>query len=383
MAMSFQAPATLAGNEVPQLTIHNCDHEGAEETTQEVAGNGEPASEPANESPADEPADQSAEADATADNAPNTELQEVAKIQQTAESDDTFWAELCLMGELAEAERDCQYYEKRLMELTEERKDVKKSYEAAILNVRDVAAQINSLVKDKTLPVKTKVVAPQVGHQITGATQQTTEASSPEGDSWRRTSTRELLAGTKGMGDKKLDTICEICPTVGDLEDLRAEASQSFKPFKGVLPKGFGDELVSRMEERLLNHMANHSTPSCAEQVEPRAEASEEDPQAEVAVDFHADETLDGNPEFARLDGLLADVEKEAQNWGLDDTELTEEDTAATVLGLRAFQEGKSHHACDVENEKERDWMIGWVMAKRRTELTQALEDVGAEPADL
>lgn len=96
---------------------------------------------------------------------------------------------------------------------------------------------------------------------------------------WRDTATRDLLDGIKGMGPKKLDAICAIAQTVGQLEDLRGQASREFKAFKDVLPKGCGEELCSAIEEKLLDYLAKITTDDDADG-EPAS-----DPDAELRDD--------------------------------------------------------------------------------------------------
>jgi hypothetical protein len=91
--------------------------------------------------------------------------------------------------------------------------------------------------------------------------------------SWRSIPTSEILDGIKGMGDKKRDAILSLVPTMGDLEDLRGQASIAHKPFRSVLPKGVGQGMADEIEERALSRMRKHQLSlEAAKAAEPVAE---------------------------------------------------------------------------------------------------------------
>lgn len=80
-----------------------------------------------------------------------------------------------------------------------------------------------------------------------------------EDTSWRQIDTSTLLDGIKGMGAKKAELLTELAPTLGDLEDLRAEASVEHEPFHAKLPKGIGQDMADELEERMLNASAGQA----------------------------------------------------------------------------------------------------------------------------
>lgn len=100
---------------------------------------------------------------------------------------------------------------------------------------------------------------------LLGETRPTPETSpTPPADdddtSWRSVPSEDLgLSKIKGFGKKKLSTFLEQCPTLGHIEDLRAEASKQFKPFAAMLTKGIGEGLASEIEEKLLDFYKNRS----------------------------------------------------------------------------------------------------------------------------
>ena len=74
---------------------------------------------------------------------------------------------------------------------------------------------------------------------------------------WRAVATSELALGSiKGVGEKLLDEIEARCPTIGSLEDLRAEGSGKgigLRSFKGV-----GEEKASAIEDRILQWLTEN-----------------------------------------------------------------------------------------------------------------------------
>jgi hypothetical protein len=94
-------------------------------------------------------------------------------------------------------------------------------------------------------------------------------AEAPATADWRSVATRDLLEGLKGCGPKKVDAICEIAPTVGALEDLRAQASSAFEPFKSMLPKGCGEELAQAIEDKMLALMQKMPVDDGADSIQP------------------------------------------------------------------------------------------------------------------
>lgn len=83
-----------------------------------------------------------------------------------------------------------------------------------------------------------------------------------EDTSWREIHTSTLLDGIKGMGAKKVEAMIELAPTLGDLEDLRAEASVEHEEFRAKLPRGIGKEMTDELEERMLGVISKHCASS-------------------------------------------------------------------------------------------------------------------------
>ena len=97
---------------------------------------------------------------------------------------------------------------------------------------------------------------------------------------WRLIPTSEIIMGIKGMGQKKVDAITALAPTLGDLEELRGAAGKAMKPFGSVLPRGIGGAMADEIEERILTKMQSHM-----QAIERASEAVEEAEVEDVEVE--------------------------------------------------------------------------------------------------
>lgn len=77
-------------------------------------------------------------------------------------------------------------------------------------------------------------------------------------DSWRLIPMADLLSSVEGLGAKKLESLIELYPTLGHIEDARGEASRDFQPFDSVLPKGIGSEMAGKIENLIIDAIASH-----------------------------------------------------------------------------------------------------------------------------
>ena len=84
-------------------------------------------------------------------------------------------------------------------------------------------------------------------------------ADEPIDDSWRQIPTLEVIDGIDRMGEKKRDAIIHLYPTLGKLEDIRAEASRECVHFSDKLPKGCGKSIADAIEDRILETIAKLS----------------------------------------------------------------------------------------------------------------------------
>lgn len=133
-------------------------------------------------------------------------------------------------------------------------------------------------------------------------------------DSWKAIPTLQVLQGIKGMGDKKAEAIYELAPTLGDLEELRAQAGLLHKPFASVLPRGIGGNLSDEIENKIIDAVTKHTMhrQTANSEAEIQVEEQESVTQSEAAADLPSEENeendVDGDAELASKDELLSDV---------------------------------------------------------------------------
>jgi len=135
-------------------------------------------------------------------------------------------------------------------ELENELKDIKADEKAALRNLRNL--------------IKRGPNYPQPKSKIDDAVATAGEPSAIQVDdvnadtTWRELSLAPLLDGIKGLGTKKLEALLELCPTIGDWEELRAKAGVAHKPVSDVLPKGIGGSITDEIEERVYLAIKKH-----------------------------------------------------------------------------------------------------------------------------
>lgn len=254
---------------------------------------------------------------------PPGHAEERAKHDAAHHDDEAFWRECELIGELAQASRECSRLELVLNELSDERKEAKKEYEVSLLRLRSAAAAVEGMADKMPVRQATKQEGDQAEPSDTPFDQ----------NAWRETATRELLSGVKGLGAKKLDAIVDLAPTAGHLEDLRAEASRGHKSFKEVLPKGCGQNIADAIEDRLVEHVAKMGTPPAHLQVEPRAEVDHKE----------------------LMEGLANHFRKRAtdENWTIEDCD--EPLNEGERIGMEAFEKNEPVWSC---TEPSGDWSL-------------------------
>lgn len=144
------------------------------------------------------------------------------------------------------AEMRCRGKEAIVEDLKEQLKFAKADYEDSIAALRKLANWGNEPVH--SISVQPAISEPdKVDPEEVKAIEQEPEPD----ESWRANSLIELLKSSEisGMGDKKLDSLADICKTFGDFEDLRTKASLEGVHLKEVLPSGFGEKITDQIEE--------------------------------------------------------------------------------------------------------------------------------------
>jgi hypothetical protein len=82
-------------------------------------------------------------------------------------------------------------------------------------------------------------------------------SQSPNQDEeWKAVPTSRIFEGKtiKGLGKKKIEAVCDVAPTLGELEELRNQASLKHLHFCKMLPKGIGEELADAIQDLMYPH---------------------------------------------------------------------------------------------------------------------------------
>lgn len=372
MTMTLDAPAALSGDEpISQVVVSTSTDEVAiagkigDETEQGETETEQSKSEVETPDSETEQANDETTNEPVADDKPAGEL--IAADVPKVEIDEAdFWTEIKLIGQLVTAERECQMADNQLASLKGEVKEAKERCDTALIRLRYASSNMLDQVNEKALP---KLPQPAIADS---------KAAEAEGDNaWRNVPTTELLAGLKGMGKKKLESLIDVAPTSGHLEDLRGEASKAYMSFKEMLPAGFGGKIADAIEERLIDCVAAAS-PSAAEQLaeQQAAEADEEIESSELAEESkaedaeepkEADQSAEDEPEtvhefYEKIKGIIwhaASDDATKEDFIPDD--LTDTDDSF-VVGFNAHA-SLPYVGCPVNGLGvfDRDWMIGWL----------------------
>jgi hypothetical protein len=154
------------------------------------------------------------------------------------------------MADLRETSEEVKQATELVDQLKAALKDAKAELAVASKRLQRLAATGPTYrTKPEPKPETTENDLPEMGDPFEDDHEESTE--------WRSIKTDTLLEGIERLGAKKRESIIDACPTLGDLEDLRGEASKQFKQFKDLLPKGIGDGIASELEERMYEAMKN------------------------------------------------------------------------------------------------------------------------------
>ena len=166
------------------------------------------------------------------------------------------WVVSCLamsatdtLAEIATAEQECLTTEDRIAELREELKEAKAAYERRVSHLRRLCGKLSASGNGRVSPSLPPTDQPAAS-PMDSAVDSRADDSAPI-DDWRSVLTTELdLAAVKGLGEKKREALLDLCPTLGQLEDLRAG--------QGGLTQveGIGQGLAGKIEERILTWLS-------------------------------------------------------------------------------------------------------------------------------
>lgn len=173
---------------------------------------------------------------------------------------------------IADATEDHKLHALKRSELETELKEVKAEEKAALAKLKSLTERGPDYNALKSRP------KPRFNED---------HAGEPEDDTpqpWLEIPTMDVIEEIPGMGSKKAESIRELAPTLGDLEELRAEAGKAHKHFSEVLPKGVGKSLAEEIENRIGDVVCKFA----AQQAKDSAKPLEGDPErtAKVRKDF-------------------------------------------------------------------------------------------------
>ncbi|TWU22476.1 hypothetical protein Pla52o_35320 [Novipirellula galeiformis] len=287
------------------------------ETTKSVEATAEAAIGAPSETVSEATSDNTTEADTEAI---NTELAEVANglqadpddatiaeespqpASQVNEADRRFLAEISVLGQITECNRSIQEIEGKIDHYKIEIKEEKEYLKGEQIRLQRLASKLADIIDGKPLPIdpakaKETTAAASSGDMATSSGDDSGDMAAGEDDNaWRLVPTSELLSGLPGLGAKKLNSLCAVAPTAGHLEDLRGEASKAHQSFKEVLPKGCGQDLADKIEDRLISCVASNCK-SAAEQAAEERAAVYDEPKSEDAPSLKLATADDGEYE--------------------------------------------------------------------------------------
>lgn len=290
-----------------------------------------------------------------------------------SEDEKAFWKELELIADIAQKERELQSLETEYRFAKEAAKEAKQAMEACQQTLRYRTNALVDFLRKRSMPSQPKVEKP--AEVAANAEPDQAVASEPAVADYRELKTAESFKGLKGMGDKKLEALSDLCPTIGHIEKLRIEAAEEHKPFKSKLPKGFGDGIVSAIEDRILDLMkecenAKPATPAVADQSEPATDAT-----PVMDRELTAEEQLEIVNKFdARRQAI--ESKAKAEGWTLEDCSLEDDDLPALKEGFEAYNRDEPCHACKFESSEDQErWIQGWVLAKLKHQFEAAMAE--------
>lgn len=295
-----------------------------------------------------------------------TETQDTtAAISEVPQAtDDHYFEQLDLLAKMAECERKRSEIFGELSVAKETVKYLNAQLKACQLDMQEIASDIRDLMSNTFIPERKQLTAEPVAKiEDDSPCQEQATADQDWGDgNWRTASTSDVLDGVKGLGKKKLESLCDIAPTIGDLEDLRGT---SHGVFKNVLPHGFGDKVASEIEDRLIEFIAKRSTPPASEQVKQNATTEE------IKTETPGQDDHETNVEMVKalIDRFRND--SEIEKWDARDCNFNDETVALQCSPEmeRGFRDCNANFPIesfpvDWNDSQLSDWAYGYVCAE-------------------
>lgn len=193
-----------------------------------------------------------------------TQPEEVKQVaaDDSEDEDERTDEEIDLLDEILDASNECRKLEAVVELRKEEVKEAKSQLEQAVIRLRNVCSEIGTVRwmsrrRPKVAVEKPVDIATEVGEPSNGDPSQAPSESAA--DSWRSVSLATILEEKiKGFGTKKKDALLELCPTLGDFEDLRKRVGRDAAELHELLSDGIGLETASVIEERHLEWIAKN-----------------------------------------------------------------------------------------------------------------------------
>jgi hypothetical protein len=170
-----------------------------------------------------------------------------------------WWDKCAVLGKIKDCARLIQETEGEIdgyQDQIKEAKEVLKGQQALLARY---SSQLADILDGHPLPKNPNATDGEASQTGSQPGQGVAVADAVAANNWRAGITSEVISGLPKMGPKKLESLCEIAPTMGQLIDLQIQASKACIPFKDNLPKGWGVELVDALENRIVEYMGKFS----------------------------------------------------------------------------------------------------------------------------
>lgn len=203
---------------------------------------------------------------------------------------------------ITDAERDCVAAESLLEDLKDQLKEAKKHYETCVKRLRTFARELER----KSHTSRRCTPAPELpDHPDQDAAAESIRDTDQDDIAWRSVPITDLdLDQIKGLGQKKQEALIDLCPTIGDLEDLRARVGRDAASLPELMPRGIGRAACDQIEELLLEWLGRYrqslqrTTTAPWTEIDSHTEASQAEASQEAASDSDSGSDSDANPDI-------------------------------------------------------------------------------------
>lgn len=169
-----------------------------------------------------------------------------------------------LLAQIYNAERVCRAKEAVVDALKEDLKAAKAELEGAVLKLRKLCSKQSDEDYMAARPLLQQQEKPQ---QAEDGPQE-----------WETVRMDWFLdkCEIEGLGAKKHEALCDLCPTLGEFEQLRTKVGVVADSLHRLLPQGFGEAITDRLEECFIDFITDYSPPSDDDEDEDDCEDDDE-----------------------------------------------------------------------------------------------------------